>query len=253
MRGGFRIFDTHTHIGRAVHSGRVYSGAQLVEDMDRHGIDRSVVIPFPLVEDQRAAHDEIGAAVLQHAGRLAGAVCLDPYLPAERFRDEVRRCVERYGFRAMKLQPQFQPLNVLAPASDTFFAVAEEFALPVICHTGAGAPLALPSHFMMPARRFPKVTIVLAHCGGPLFAGEAIVAATFCENVVLELSSLMPHQVLEVLKYVSASRLMVGSDLPENLPVEVDKIIGLALPDPVRAEILAGTAERIFTAGLRSS
>jgi predicted TIM-barrel fold metal-dependent hydrolase len=246
MRGGFRVFDTHTHVGRAVHSGRVYSGAQLVEAMEQHGIDRSVVIPFPLVEDQPAAHDEIGAAVRQWPGRLTGVICLNPFLPRDRFRDEVRRCVEVYGFRALKLQPQFQPLNVLLPSSDAFFETAAEFRLPVICHTGAGAPLALPSHFMLPARKFPEVTIILAHCGGSLFAGEAIVAATFCPNILLELSSVLPHQVLEVLRHVPASRLMIGSDLPENLATEIDKVIGLPIAADERQEILCGVGERVF-------
>jgi predicted TIM-barrel fold metal-dependent hydrolase len=248
MRDGFPIFDTHTHIGRAVHSGRVYTAAQLLEAMDLHGVDRSMVIPFPLVEDQRAAHDEIGHAVLQNPDRLMGAVCLDPYLPRDRFREEVKRCVECYGFRAMKLQPQFQPLNVLAPVSDLFFETAEEFRLPVICHTGAGVPFALPSHFMMPARRFPAVTIVLAHCGGPLFAGEAMVAASFCPNIVLELSSLLPHHILEILREVSPDRLMIGSDLPENLPIEIGKILGLSQPGAVRRQILSTTGERVFAA-----
>lgn len=246
MRGGFRIFDTHTHLGRAVHSGRSCTADRLLASMDRHGVDRSVAIPYPLVEDQRAAHDEIGAAVKAHPDRLVGAACLDPYLPRERFRDEVRRCVETYGFRALKLQPQFQPLNVLAPASGAFFEVALEFRLPVICHTGSGVPLALPSHFMMPARRFPELTIVLAHCGGPLFAGEAIVAATFCPNIVLELSSLMPQHFLEVLRHVAPSRVMAGSDLPENLPVEIDKIVQLEIPAEDREAILWGTADRVF-------
>jgi hypothetical protein len=246
MREGFRIFDTHTHIGRAVHSGRVYTADQLLEAMERNGVDCSMVIPFPLVEDQRAAHDEIGAAVLRNPERLMGAVCLDPYLARDRFRGEVKRCVELYGFRAMKLQPQFQPLNVLAPVSGLFFETAEEFGLPVICHTGAGIPLALPSHFMMPARRFPGVTIVLAHCGGPMFAGEAMVAASFCPNIVLELSSLLPHHILEILREVPADRLMVGSDLPENLPVEIGKVIGLPQPETVRRQILSATGERVF-------
>lgn len=246
MRHGYRVFDTHTHVGRAVHSGRAFTAAQLLESMDAAGVDRALVIPFPLVEDQRAAHDEIGRAVLEHPERLTGACCLNPYLPREEFRAEVRRCVEQYGFRALKLQPQFQPLNVLLPNSDLLFETSVEFSLPVICHTGAGAPYALPSHFMMPARRFPEARLVLAHCGGGLYAGEAIVAATFCPNIWLELSSLMPHHVLEVLRHIPAQRLMIGSDLPESLETEIGKIIGLPVDRDSIAAILHATAEALF-------
>ena len=79
-----------------------------------------------------------------------------------------------------------------------------------------------------------------------MFMHEAIVAATFCPNIVLELSSLLPHQVLEVLKHVPASRLMIGSDLPENTGMEMGKILTLAAPDDVKRSILNGTGCRVF-------
>ena len=41
-----------------------------------------------------------------------------------RFQDEVRRCREEYGFRALKLQPQYHGLNPLSSASDFFFETA---------------------------------------------------------------------------------------------------------------------------------
>ena len=248
MRGGFRVFDTHTHIGTARHSGRRYSADELLRDMDRAGIDRSLVIPWPVVADSRAAHDEIGRAVQAHADRLCGAACLYPYIPEAEFRAEVRRCREEYGFRVLKWQPQYQPLNPLWATSDFFFETAVELGLVLVCHTGGGIPFALPSLMMEPARRWPALKIVLAHCGGGgLLLGEAIVAAKFCPNIWLELSSLMPNHVLEVLHHVASERLMIGSDLPENVEVEIGKIEGLAVGETVKRDILWATASRLFT------
>ena len=51
MKDDFRSFDTHVHGGAARHSGRRYSADQLLLDMDRHGVERSLVIPFPVVEN----------------------------------------------------------------------------------------------------------------------------------------------------------------------------------------------------------
>ncbi|MCX6593120.1 MAG: amidohydrolase family protein [Acidobacteria bacterium] len=246
MRGRFRIFDTHTHVGTALHSGRTYSADQLLRDMDRSGIDRSLVIPFPVVADPREAHDEIGRAVLAHPDRLSGVVCLNPFLPRADFLNEVRRAVEIYGFRAIKLQPQYQPLNPLWRTSDFFFETALEQRLPIICHTGSGIPYSLPALMMDPARRYPDLKIVLAHCGGGLLVGEAIVAADFCPNIYLELSSLMPNHVLEVLHRVPSSRLMIGSDLAENLEVEIGKIEGLAVSDEDKRQILWETGARLL-------
>jgi predicted TIM-barrel fold metal-dependent hydrolase len=246
MKDGFRIFDTHTHIGHARHNGRAASADDLLRNMDRHGVDRSVVIPFPVVEDHRREHDLIGSAVKTHPDRLVGAACLNPHLPLSGFRDEVRRCREVYGFRALKLQPQYHGLNPLSAASDFFFATAHTNGMAVICHTGAGLPFSLPSLCMMPARKFPDLTIVVAHCGGGIFVHEAILAAVFCPNIVLELSSLMPHHVLEVLAHVPSGRLMIGSDLPESLEIETGKILTLDASDEDKRRILYGTAGEVF-------
>jgi predicted TIM-barrel fold metal-dependent hydrolase len=246
VRDGFQIFDTHTHIGEGAHSGRRYSADDLLRDMDSFGIERSIVIPFPVVEDHIRQHDIIGQACKAHPDRFTGAACLSPFLPAAGFRDEVRRCREQYGFRALKLQPQYHGLNPLSSASDSFFNTALANELAVIVHTGSGLPFSAPSLYMMPARNFPELKIVLAHCGGGIFVHEAIVAALFCPNVFLELSSLMPHQVLEVLRHVPSDRLLIGSDLPESLSTEIGKILTLNIGAEDKRNILNNTASAIF-------
>ena len=246
MNQGFRIFDTHTHLGKARHCRRSASAEDLLQVMDAHGIDRALAIPYPVVEDHRCEHDLIGAAVRAHPDRFFGAACLDPFLPELIFRDEVRRCREEYGFKALKLQPQYHGLNPMLRSSEFFFETALENRMAVVCHTGSGLPFSLPSLCIPPARRFPDLTIVVAHCGGGMFLHEAIVAASVCPNILLELSSLMPHQVLDVLSYVPADRLMIGSDLPENTGVEIGKILSLPVSDAVKTDILSGTACRLF-------
>jgi predicted TIM-barrel fold metal-dependent hydrolase len=248
MKNGFRIFDTHTHLGTARHSGRSCSADDLLRHMDRHGVDRSVVIPFPVVDDYRREHDLIGRAVRAHPDRLTGAACLYPFIPGADFRTEVRRCREEYGFAALKLQPQYHGLNPLSNSSDFLFEAALENRLAVICHTGTGLPFAAPSLCMMPARKFPDLTIVVAHCGGGIFVHEAILAAVFCPNIVLELSSLMPHHVREVLAHVPSSRLMIGSDLPESIETEIGKILTLETSDDDKRRILWQTACVVFQA-----
>ena len=246
MKDGFAIFDAHTHLGDALHSGRSCSADRMLAQMAGSGIDRSLLIPFPVVEDHRKQHDVIAAAVRAYPGRFAGAVCLNPFLPRQEFLDEVRRCVEELGFCGIKLQPQYQALNPISARSDFLFEAACEHKIPVIWHTGTGAPFALPSLLIAPARRFPDLPIVLAHSGGSVYALEAIVAAGVCPNIYLELSSLMPHLVLEVMTHVPASRLMIGSDLPESVDAEISKIIGLPVTDDQKREVLWGTASRLF-------
>lgn len=246
MRDGYSLYDTHTHIGAARHSGRTFSADQMLARMDGFGVDRSLLIPFPVVEDHRAAHDEIACAVRAHPDRFAGACCIYPFIPEAEFRDEVRRCAEELGFRAIKLQPQYQALNPVSARSDFFFAAAQEFRLPVVCHTGAGAPFALPSLLIMPARKFPDLPIVVGHAGGSSYFLEAIVAATVCPNIYVELSSLMPHHIRDVVAHVPPTRLMVGSDVPESLETEMGKIQTLDISPEAKRDILWNTARRLF-------
>ena len=247
MRSGLRIFDTHVHLGRALHSERNQVVEDVLADMDRHGVDRSLLIPFPTAPLYRESHDQIFSAIRSHPDRFMGAACLHPFLPETEFRDEVRRCAEEYGFRALKFQPQFQPLDPSSARADFIFETALAYGLAVVCHTGAGVPYALPSLLMLPARKYPSLKIVAAHCGGGgLFVQEAVVAALFCPNIYLELSTLMPNHVLQVLGQVPADRLMIGSDLPENIDVEIGKIVGLDAPEESKREILWGTASRVF-------
>jgi len=107
-------------------------------------------------------------------------------------------------------------------------------------------PFALPSLCMMPARKFPDLTLIVAHSGGGVFVHEAILAAVFCPNILLELSSLMPHHVLEVLAHVPSARLMVGSDLPESLETEIGKVLTLEITEEDKRRMLFDTAAGVF-------
>ena len=246
MRSARRVFDTHTHLGRARHSGRVATVEGMLRAMDASGVDRSLLIPFPVVEDFRREHDEIGRAVKSYPDRFVGAACLDPFVAEDTYRDEVRRCRETYGFRALKFQPQYQGLNPLSERSGFLFETALENGLALVCHTGAGAPFALPSLFIHPARRYSDLRIVLGHAGGGIYSLEAAVAATVCPNIYIELSTLMPHAILEILQHVGADRLMAGSDLPESLETEIGKIETLPVPEDDKRAILWDTAAKVF-------
>lgn len=246
MINGFPVYDTHVHPGQARHNGRQYSPDEILRDMDGEGIERSLLIPFPVVDDFRAAHDLIGAAVAARPDRFSGAASLPAFLPAQERRAELCRVVASYGFRALKFQPQYQPLS---PLGDEFFelaSLAAELGLALVCHTGNGAPFALPSLLIPVARTFPAMPVVLAHAGGQAFYLEAIVAATVCPNICLELSTLTPAQVHEVLRHVPASRLMIGSDLPESRQTELRKIADLPIPETERRQILWDTPRRVL-------
>lgn len=248
MKHGFRIFDTHVHIGSALHSGRQKSAEDMLRDMDSFGVERALLIPFPMVADYVAQHNLLGAALKVHPDRFSAAVCLDPFTPRAAFADEVRRCAEEFGFTAIKLQPKFQPLNPVSERSDFFFEAAARHKLTVVAHTGDGLPFSAPSLYISPARRFPDVKFVLGHAGGSIFFLESIVAAQVCSNIFIELSTLMPNHVAEIVSRIDSTRLMIGSDLPECQSVELGKILHASFSEEAKRNILWSTAESLFLA-----
>ena len=147
----------------------------MLRAMDSAGIDRTLLIPFPVVEDYRREHDLIADAVRSHPDRFAGTACLNPFVPENEFRE---------GSQALPRGPRIPGAEVPAPVSgpstlcphrsDFLFETALDNRLVLVCHTGAGAPYALPSLFIHPARRFPDLRIVLGHAGGGIYALEAI-------------------------------------------------------------------------------
>lgn len=246
MIGGFRVFDSHTHLGSARHSGRRMDAHTMLRHMEQHGIDRQLLIPFPVVADYRKEHDEIGRAVREHPEQFCGAMCIDPYLPDHEIEAELRRGVEELGLIALKVQPQFCGLNPSGARADWLFGLAAQWKLPVVVHTGSGAPFSLPSLLIVPARSYPELPIVIAHSGSPVYYLEAIVAASVCQNLYLDVSSLMPHHTLDVLKHVPAHRVMAGSDLPESAAVELGKIVALDVSEDIKKAVLWDTPASIF-------
>ena len=71
-------------------------------------------------------------------------------------------------------------------------------------------------------------------------------AATVCPNIYLELSSLMPHHIHEVLQHVPASRLLIGSDVRESVDTEISKILGLGIDQTEKQAIVWNTPRRLF-------
>jgi len=245
---GYQVYDTHTHLGSAFHSGRVMTADAMLAHMDEAGIDRSLLIPFPVVANYRVEHDLIAQAVREHPDRFSGALCIDPFLPEREVADEVRRGVEALGMRALKLQPQFCGLNPMSAKASWFFGLANEHRLPMIVHTGSGAPFALPSLLISPARQYPELPIVIGHGGSPVYYLEAIIAAEVCPNLYIDVSSLMPHHVLDILRHIDSTRVMAGSDLPESAGIELGKIVTLPVEESVRRNILWDTPRRLFDA-----
>jgi predicted TIM-barrel fold metal-dependent hydrolase len=241
-----KIIDSHCHLGTSKLSGRAITESNLLEGMDIHGVDISLVMPHAVTDDPVAAHNGVAELCQQHPERFRGMVNLSPLWDEADYRREATRCVRDLGFVALKLNPMQHLTSPLMANANKVFDVAADLGVPVIVHTGPGVPWALPALSIPQARRHPKLPIILAHAGFAIYTAEAYVAAGECDNIYLEPSWCAVYELQWLIKELGVDRILFGSDLPENLPVELVKYRSLNLPSQELAVCLGGTAARLF-------
>ena len=241
-----KIIDTHCHLGVSKLSGLTITERDLLETMDEHGVDMALVMPHAVTDDPVAAHDAVAELCQRHPQRFRGIVNLSPLWDEADYRREVTRCVRDLGFVALKLNPMQHLASPLMQNADQVFDAGADLGVPVIVHTGLGAPWALPSLCIPQARRHPELPIVLAHVGFAIYVDEAYVAASECDNIYLEPSWCTVYGLRGLIQKLGAERVLFGSDNPENVPVELAKYRAIHLSAEDLATCLGGTAIRVF-------
>jgi predicted TIM-barrel fold metal-dependent hydrolase len=239
--------DTHCHIGKSQNTstGRI-TGDELIAGMDRYGITAAIVLPLPSVEDYAREHDDIARLHDRYPTRIFGCVCIPPRVGEAAVRRETRRCVDELGFVGIKFHPMHHGGSPMSPQGDLIFTVAQEFQLPVMSHTGPGAPWSLPSMLIPAARKYPNVTFIAAHSGMEIYAEDAYVAASECPNILLDSAWTSPGRTEWLIRMLGASRMMMSTDLPTNNSTEMAKWKDLPISDADRAESLHHLPVRVF-------
>ena len=239
------IIDSHSHLGYSQIFSAGVTEELLLGTMDANGIDVGVVMPAA-GSDPVSTHDAIAELCSRNEGRLFGMVSMTPLIGRPAYEQEARRCVTKLDFKAIKLHPQAHAVSPVFEVSDVVFEMASELGVPVMVHTGAGAPFALPSLLIRRARQYPDLKIILAHAGFAIYSEEAIVAAEVCENIYLEPTWCIAGDIRRMIKTLGADRVMFGGDLPTNVPVELTKYRTLDLTDEEREQCLWRTARDVF-------
>lgn len=252
MINGKFVIDAHCHLGKSLLSGVDISEEGLLATLRAHGIDQALVMPQPFQGlEVVAIHDRIARLMDAQPGVIFGMANISCRLPEADYRREVTRCIRDLNFKAIKIDPSVHAVAPNHPVADIIFATAQELGVPVIIHTGLGAPFALPALAIPPALKYPDLTIVLAHAGYGVYYPEALVAAQVYPNIILEHSWSPSFQVEAMTKSIGADRVMFGSDHLTNVAPELAKLHAIELDDTQLAAILGGTARRVFRLPIR--
>ena len=202
-----------------------------IEEMDRHGVDRMVLM-HTLPGDLDAAGWEIASA----GGRQVGYVSVNPLAPEAL--EQVKRAVSDYGFRGVALFPAMFRFSVTSDAAYAIFDFANQHALNVFVHCGVlkvafrtklGLPCAFDAQFanplllQRPANEFPRARFIIPHLGSGLLR-ELLMLADQAPNVYADTSgpngwakyldgAPTPAEVLrQAVDVMGAHRLLFGTD-----------------------------------------
>ncbi len=156
---------------------RLIGAAELIDMMDRNGVDKSVIFGFPWKDPAAFVphNDYILEMVQKYSKRLIGLGCFEPSGKAAAA--EAERFIAAGGSGIGELA--FYQTGIDADALDRLVPIMDLCAgqnLPVLVHTNepvghhyhGKTPITLAQIYRL-VKRFPANKIVLAHWGGGLF------------------------------------------------------------------------------------
>lgn len=243
------IIDSHAHIGYDEVADLGITEDELMSACKKYSIDGAIVQPLiqrPYMEDTREIHDRIHRMCKKYPKKFWGMISMNPHFKPEDFDREAERCVRELGFVGIKLCPNAHGINPAKKNGMHVFEVARKLNVPVMVHTGSGAPLADPISLLPVARAFPEVKIVIAHGGGELMTQQALFLAKEYENVYIEPSWVNILALGGMLKVLGPNKIMFSSDVPLNIPVELAKYRALTDDKAVLEQLLSGTVKEVF-------
>ena len=249
------IIDADVHI-TPVKGGLNIQAEELIRRMDYSGVDKALTWLQPAyfhnIDDGNALVYE---ATQKYPDRILGFGWADPHFGIEAAKEQIKRCVEEYGFYGVKLNG----------AQNRFYIDSEDMALPLIeeiaktgrilaFHIGSDAYEAThPYRLAKIAKRFPETQILCVHMGGVAFhdlSNAAIEAAQECPNITLIGSAIRAVNILKAIKVLGAERVCFGSDTPfAMMHVELamyEALMKDEVTEEEKALILGGNIARLF-------
>ena len=232
--------------------------------MDSVGLDRAVLINYvapEVIGFTPGVNQFVTDYVKEDPRRLLSCGSLHPRHTTNILAD-VEQLV-RLGIRMIKIHPPHQllfPNDYLQGMTELeiIYRAAEANGIPVMFHTGTSVfPGARnkygdPIHLDDVAVDFPKMNILMAHGGRPLWMDTAFYLVRRHANVYIDISGIPPRSLLRYFPRLSeiAAKTVFGSDWPgpgvPGVQKNLDDFRALDLDPEVKQQILSGTAAAIW-------
>jgi len=256
IRGNRANFDEIVEFSR--------SPVAFLKYLDRCGVDRAVLINYvaPEVMGFTSAVNQFVADYTKHdPKRLLSCGSLHP-----RHTTNIMADVEhilRLGLRMIKIHPPHQllyPNDYLNGVKELeiIYRAAEANGIPVMFHTGTSIFPGARNKYGDPvyvddvAVDFPKLKIILAHGGRPLWMSTAFFLIRRHPNVHLDISGIPPKLLLKYFPRLDeiAHKTLFGTDWPSPGVTEVwrnlEEFKALPISAEMQGQILGKTAASLW-------
>jgi predicted TIM-barrel fold metal-dependent hydrolase len=237
------VIDVHCHIGRGDFLDDPFQLEAILEQQQEAGVERTVVFSHKR-RNYRVANEEIAEMVSRHPSLIGFARVA---ASSDGAPEELDYAIRKLGLKGVKshIMDGFP-----TPA---FMDKVDELGVPVLFHSGMGTP---PSLFEPIAKRYPNVTVILAHLGTELtwanmleYPEQAMRLAAEYDNVYVDTSAVYVLNVLKrAVNVCGPSKMLLGSDGPWlfHPAIAIRQIELLNLTEGEKQAVLGGNSARIL-------
>lgn len=231
----------------------------IVADMDDSGVDKAVIVGMDLTTShgvEVVTDDDLEKMTKAYPDRFIPFAGVDPRSGRAAI-DKLKRAVDMYGCRGIKLHPELQEIDVTDPVYDAFWKACLDLDLIVWSHAAvqkslplADTRLAHPMKLEPVAVKFRNLKIVLGHCGFP-WHWEAWAMVHRHPNVYLDISVYHPlynHLPWDAFpKYGCEHKLLFATDYPAlGFKETLDALDGVDISEDFRNKIKGENAARLL-------
>lgn len=276
-----KIFDAHIHvqpwqmvkpevlamIDDASHSNAkdvLASADNLLRFLDDEGVERACCINYvspDVMGFTRETNDWIANFTKDHRDRLLPVGSVNPLHEID-VHTEIARVLD-LGIRLIKIHPPHQLFAANAYRGELWqlaeiYRECEQRGIPIMFHTGTSVFPKARNVFADPmpiddvAIDFPKLRIILAHAGRPLYGETALFLARRHANVHLDISGIPPKSLLRYFPRLKdvAHKVLWGTDWPSpgvvSMKRNIEDFRALGLGPDLEQKILWDNANAMF-------
>lgn len=275
------VFDVHIHvqpwemvkpevlamIDDASHANAkevLSSPDALLRFLDAEGVDRACCINYvspDVMGFTREVNDWIAGFTRGHRDRLVAVGSVNPLHEID-VRGEIARVLD-LGIGMVKIHPPHQLFSPNAYRAELWqlaeiYRECEERGVPVMFHTGTSVFPKARNVFADPmpiddvAIDFPRLRIILAHTGRPMYGETAVFLARRHPNVRVDVSGIPPKSLLRYVPRLAAiaDKVLWGTDWPSPGVVSprrnVEDFLSLGLGEEIERKVLWENAAALF-------